>query len=234
MVVQNPARLLGTMLAVLLAVSFQRAHANALSDLQVVDGTACGLKGSTQKVVVNNNKNQRIVANIKVDSNVMTYKYVDKNGVEQDFNYPYQREVRLLPGATAIVGCTLVPVSYQSATQSFTVAGAFYPDPGVVFPAPPENPDDFVGWIYKNLPPGFSCEDGTNGSPLMLLHNRHPYRALLVDVSDSLLGHSFNAPIRAQYASSAFGCSKYNGQWRNWKISNIRFSTPMLGMPLDP
>lgn len=201
-------------------------YADAMSDLTIIDGDPCPATGSIQKIIKNTNTGKRIDATVKIIGNPNSYKYVDPHGTELDFKYPIQKEVFLFPGKTEVLGCSIAYASFVKIQQTFSVEGAFYPDPVVVFPPPDEHPENFVGWVYGNMLSGFTCEDGSTDVPLMRLYSRHPYRTIIVDGSDTLNGNWYGATIPPQSATSAFGCKTYQGKSRQWRIENIRFAPP--------
>ena len=121
----------------------------------------------------------------------MNYPVIDSNLSRITESTPIYRGVLLLPGEAKKVGCGSQVITGTSAKVNYTysVAGAYYPEPDVNFPVEA----DVRTYIRSIERPGFTGDPATcivespRPTGHYFIRNSHPSKAMQVDVT-GLLG----------------------------------------------
>jgi hypothetical protein len=181
------------MTAIVVMAGVSRANAAAIDDIQItVSSQGCdGFAPNANSFVEhakNNNSSRPISATFQYDStpSSQSFQLWDANISSYTDQFPKNLVIRIAPGATVSIGCT---INYRPSTAPLlvtlvpiviTVAGAAYVNPSD--PNPP--PEDARAFTAFTLQTGFSaCGAGGKPAGLFYLLNLHPYARLTATIT---------------------------------------------------
>lgn len=162
-------------------------HATALTDVQIKDG-----------LIVNRNTAERVYANVRVTTNYQQYSLYDAELNEIPRTSPFEFGVLLLPGQSRPVGIGAImlvqrlgpPQPDDKVTFTYTVVGAYYPEPNLKFPD--DHPGQGLCFIILEMPAAMSavCGGAIPSGPFRYVRaiNLHPTKSAVLKYKYSTPG----------------------------------------------
>jgi hypothetical protein len=181
------------MLGFCVLVDVGRAKAAATDDIQVTTSTqSCdGFAPTANSFIIygkNSNTSRPIDATFQYDSNPssQSFSLFDANVSTYTDHFPKNLQIRIAPGATVPIGCTInyrassTPLSVTLVPITINVTGASYVNPSSPKP-PSEDARAFSAFLLQT---GFSaCHNGSMPAGVLYLLNLHPYARLVVTIT---------------------------------------------------
>lgn len=221
-------------------VGVRLAKAAAIDDIQVtVSGLTCdGFDPSANSFVVyatNKNSSRPIIATFKYDSNPagQSFSMYDANMAPYSDRFPKNLDIRIAPGSTVSIGCTInyrpssAPKSVTLVPVGITLTGASYVNPSDPNPIH----EDAFAFTAFALQTGFSaCGPGGRPAGLIYVQNMHPYARLTVTIE--LTGGVTMGQDIAPLSAARVGCS--NGPNSPTRVTAANLTYPPGHTLLNP